>query len=161
LDIQHAYTASVRQMLQSKSNVPIEAWKILDQWQSTLNQLHPTDDEDNLPRTMLGRIDWLSKLWLLHQTNTDATWQARKKIDLRYHELSVNGYHRRLSETLELAPILDPFDISRSKRTPPVASPATQRGYLIREFSDPECKLHVDWTHAEFVIEGKKRRVEF
>lgn len=161
LDIQHAYTASVRQMLQSKSNVPIEAWKILDQWQSTLNQLHPTDDEDNLPRTMLGRIDWLSKLWLLHQTNTDATWQARKKIDLRYHELSVNGYHRRLSESLELAPILDPFDISRSKRTPPVESPATQRGYLIREFADPECKLHVDWTHAEFVIEGKKRRVEF
>lgn len=161
LEIQHAYAASVRQMLQSKSNVPIEAWKILDQWQSTLNQLHPTDDEANLPRTMLGRIDWLTKLWLLHQTNSDATWQARKKIDLRYHELSSSGYHRRLNETLELAPILDPFDISRSTRTPPVGSPATRRGYLIREFSDPECKLHVDWTHAEFIFEGKKRRVNF
>ncbi len=161
LDIQHAYAAAVRQMLQSKSSVPIEAWKILDQWQSTLNQLHPSDDESNLPRTMLGRIDWLSKLWLLHQTNKDATWQARKKIDLRYHELSSKGYHRRLNETLELAPILDPFEISRSKRTPPVGSPAAQRGYLIREFAGPECNLHVDWTHAEFVFEGKKRRVQF
>ena len=161
LEIQHAYAASVRQMLQSKTNVPIEAWKILDQWQSTLNQLHPTDDEANLPRTMLGRIDWLSKLWLLHQTNSDATWQARKKIDLRYHELSSSGYHRRLNETLELAPILDPFDISRSTRTPPVGSPATRRGYLIREFSDQGCNLHVDWTHAEFIFEGKKRRVDF
>jgi Pup amidohydrolase len=161
IDIQHAYAASVRQMLQSKSNVPIEAWKILDQWQTTLNQLHPTDDEANLPRAMLGRIDWLSKLWLLHQANKDATWQARKKIDLRYHELSSGGYHRRLSETLELAPILDPLDISRSRRTPPSNSPATQRGYLIREFSSPECKLHVDWTHAQFVFEGKKKSVRF
>jgi len=161
LDIQHAYAAAVRKMLQSKSNVPIEAWKILDQWQSTLNQLQPTDDEANLPRTMLGRIDWLSKLWLLHQTNAGATWQARKKIDLRYHELSGSGYHRRLNETLELAPILDPFDVSRAMRTPPMGSPATQRGYLIREFSDPECNLHVDWTHAEFTFEGKNRRITF
>jgi len=161
LDIQHSYAASVRQMLQSKSNVPIEAWKILDHWQSTLNQLHPTDDEANLPRTMLGRIDWLSKLWLLHQTSIDATWQARKKIDLRYHELSSRGYHRRLIETLELAPILDPIDVSRSKRTPPLNSPATRRGYLIREFSSPESSLHVDWTHAEFIFEGKKRTVNF
>ncbi len=161
LDIQHAYAAAVRQMLQSMSNVPIEAWRILDQWQSTLNQLHPTDDESNLPRTMLGRIDWLSKLWLLHQTNKDATWQARKKIDLRYHELSSRGYHRRLNETLELAPILDPTEISRSKRTPPVGSPATHRGYLIREFTGAECNLHVDWTHAEFVFEGKKHKIRF
>ncbi len=161
LDIQHAYAAAVRQMLQSKSNVPIEAWKILDHWQSTLNQLHPTDDEANLPRSMLGRIDWLSKLWLLHQTHVDATWQARKKIDLRYHELSSGGYHRRLNETLELAPILDPLDISRSKRNPPLNSPATRRGYLIREFSSPECELHVDWTHGEFYFEGQIRKVEF
>ena len=161
MEIQHAYAASVRHMLQSKSNVPIEAWKILDQWQTTLNQLHPTEDEANLPRAMLGRIDWLSKLWLLHQTNKDATWQARKKIDLRYHELSSGGYHRRLNDTLELAPILDPRDVSRCRRTPPAGTPATQRGYLIREFSAPECKLHVDWTHAQFVFEGKKRNVEF
>ena len=161
MDIQHAYAASVRHMLQSKTNVPIEAWKILDQWQTTLNQLHPTDDEANLPRAMLGRIDWLSKLWLLHQTDKNATWQARKKIDLRYHELSSGGYHRRLNETLDLAPILDPMDVSRSRRTPPSGSPATQRGYLIREFSAPECNLHVDWTHAQFVFEGKKRRIDF
>lgn len=161
LDIQHSYAASVRQMLQSKANVPIEAWKILDYWQSTLNQLHPTDDEANLPRAMLGRIDWLSKLWLLHQTNIDATWQARKKIDLRYHELSSGGYHRRLNETLELAPILDRFDVARCKRNPPLNSPATRRGYLIREFSSPECDLHVDWTHAEFVFEWKKQNVKF
>jgi Pup amidohydrolase len=161
MDIQHAYAAAVRQMLQSKSNVPIEAWRILDQWQTTLNQLHPTEDESNLPRNMLGRIDWLSKLWLLHQVNPDATWQSRKKIDLRYHELSQSGYHRRLNETLEIAPIIQPQDVARAKRTPPASSPATQRGYLIREFDDPDCHLRVDWTHAEFTFEDKKRRVHF
>jgi len=53
------------------------------------------------------------------------------------------------------------MDVSRSRRTPPSGSPATQRGYLIREFSAPECNLHVDWTHAQFVFEGKKRRIDF
>jgi len=161
LDIQHAYAGSVRQMLQSRSSVPIEAWRILDQWQTTLNQLRPTDDESNLPRSMLGRIDWLSKLWLLHQLKSDVSWQTRKKIDLRYHELSQDGYHRRLSEMLSLAPIMDPNDIARARRMPPTNTPATQRGYLIREFDAVECELKVDWTHAEFYFEGKKRRTRF
>ena len=161
LDIQHAYAAAVRQMLQTKSTVPIEAWKILDQWQTTLNQLMPTDDEANVPRTMLGRIDWLSKLWLLHQMKNQVSWQRRKKIDLRYHELSREGYHYRLMDMLCMAPLIDPSEVVKARRTPPSGTPAMKRGYLIREFSDSESQLHVDWTHAEFLLEGKRTRVKF
>ena len=161
LDIQHSYATAVRHFLQSKSNIPIEAWKILDQWQTTLNQLLPTDNESNLPKNMLGRIDWLSKLWLLHQMKTEVSWEVRKKIDLRYHEISNEGYHRRLLGMLGLPLILNANEIARAHRSPPLNSPATRRGYIIREFSQPECKLRVDWTHAEFFVEGEKRSVRF
>lgn len=161
LDIQHAYASEVRNFLQKHPNVPIEAWRILDQWQTTLNQLRPTDDESNLPRTMLGRIDWLSKLWILHQMKSETSWQARKKVDLRYHEISNEGYHYRLHRMLELAPLLDERELLRAARIPPADTPATHRGYIVREFSDDECDLRVDWTRAEFLIEGQRNRVFF
>ncbi len=161
LDIQHAYAAAVRSMLQSASQVPIEAWKILDQWQTTINQLRPSDDETHAPRSMLGRIDWLSKLWLLQQLPPSASWQLRKKVDIRYHELGENGYHRRLTENLKLAPILDEAEIAKARRVPPAGSPASQRGYLIREFSDPDAELNVDWSHATYRVEGVKKRSQF
>jgi hypothetical protein len=161
LDIQHAYASAVRQLLQSQSSVPVEAWRILDQWQTTLNQLHPTDDESNLPRNMLGRIDWLSKLWLLHQMRAEVSWQVRKKIDLRYHELSRDGYYERLMGMLGMAPLLDQNEIARARRSPPQGTPATQRGYIIREFSDSSCNIRCDWKRAEFYFEDEKRTIRF
>lgn len=161
LDIQHDYAAAVRHFLQSRSNIPIEAWKILDLWQTTLNQLHTIDEESHVQKNMLGRIDWLSKLWLLHQMKTEVNWQVRKKIDLRYHELSKEGYYRRLIEMLEIPPVIDANEIVRAKRSPPQNSPATRRGYFIREFSDLESKLTVDWTRAVFFVDGEKQDVRF
>lgn len=161
LDIQHAYAAEVRHFLQDQLSVPIEAWKILDAWQTTLNQMRPTDDESELPRNMLGRIDWMSKLWLLHQMRAETTWQVRKKIDLRYHELSKEGYHDRLQTMLEIAPLIDEHAIGRARRSPPHGTPATQRGYLIREFADSDSGMHCDWTHAEFRFDGRKRIARF
>jgi Pup amidohydrolase len=161
LDIQHAFTAAVRGFLQTQPNVPVEAWRILDQWQTTLNQLRPTDDESHLPRAMLGRIDWLSKLWILHQMKGETNWQVRKKIDLRYHEISEDGYHRRLHRMLELAPLLEESDIEKATRTPPSGTPATQRGYIVREFAGDECELKIDWEHAEFQVEEFRKKVYF
>jgi proteasome accessory factor A len=161
LDIQHAYASAVRHFLQSQSNVPVEAWRILDQWQTTLNQLRPTDDEANVPRSMLGRVDWLSKLWLLHQIQSDEGWQVRKKVDLRYHELSSEGYHDRLKNMLSLAPLVTPEELTRARRSPPQGTPATQRGYVIREFADPSSSMRCDWNRAEFYFEDQKRNVRF
>lgn len=110
---------------------------------------------------MLGRIDWLSKLWLLQQLNPSTSWQIRKKVDIRYHELTECGYHRRLLQTLKLAPIIDGEEVARAKRVPPVGSPAMQRGYLIREFSDADAQLAVDWSYATYKVEGQSKRTRF
>ncbi|MEQ1828995.1 MAG: proteasome accessory factor PafA2 family protein [Pirellula sp.] len=161
LDIQHAYASAVRHFLQSQANIPIEAWRILDQWQTTLNQLRPTEDESNLPRSMLGRVDWLSKLWLLHQIRDEESWQVRKKIDLRYHELSRDGYYDRLISMLGIAPLVSSDETGRARRTPPNGTPATQRGYIIREFADSASNMRCDWKMAQFSFENEKRTVRF
>lgn len=161
LELQHAYAAAVRNMLQDTQYVPQEAWKILDQWQTTLNQLGPSEDEKDLPRSMLGRVDWLSKLWLLDQINRDSPWNVRKKVDLRYHELSANGYQWRLMQMLQIAPIIDQQEIDRARRLPPQGTPAIKRGYLIREFANTDANLHVDWNVAVYWLEGKRQSSRF
>lgn len=85
----------------------------------------------------------------------------RKKIDIRYHELSDDGYFRQLLvdwEDLELVP-----SSRRQKRSvaPPSDSPAARRGWTIREFSGSRPDLRVAWTHAAIDEGRRKRRIDF
>jgi proteasome accessory factor A len=104
-------------------------------------------------------LDWCSKRWLLDQIAEDAPWSVRKKVDLRYHELSENGYLLRLRRAAALGDIVEEGDIERARRMPPEGSPAMKRGYLIREFAGDGHGLRVGWDRAEFKIDGRRRRV--
>ena len=89
--------------------------------------------------------------------------EARKKIDLRYHELSANGYHQRLAaaglvETPGGQSWLNEAALERAMRTPPPDSPATMRGHFIREFADGEETLRVNWKRVT-IGKGRDRRV--
>ena len=89
--------------------------------------------------------------------------EARKKIDLRYHELSEDGYHQRLSEAgLVETPCgqawLNDAELDRAMRTPPPDSPATMRGHFIREFADGNESLRVNWKRVT-IGQGRSRRV--
>jgi Pup amidohydrolase len=161
-DIQRGYLRQIKQWLESRTDVPQEAWEIIEQWQTTLNQLvmKPSDSGD-LPMLLVGRIDWLSKLWVLHQLEPDTAWQVKKKIDIRYHELSEHGYHRQLAEFLQLAPIVRDEEIERARRAPPVDSPACRRGNLIRELASGASELRVDWRSAQYELDGVKYQVRF
>ena len=66
-----------------------------------------------------------------------------------------------LAQSLELSPFLSAEELDRSKRLPPVDSPATQRGYWIREFASEHTKLEVDWQSIRWVSErGKVKHLE-
>jgi len=110
---------------------------------------------------LVGRIDWLSKLWLLHQMESDTAWAIKKKIDIRYHELSDQGYHRQLANYLQLSPIVNDGEIERARRAPPSDSPARRRGNLIREMSEGASELRVDWRSASYDLEGVHYHVHF
>lgn len=192
-EVSRHYLRALKRWLEQQSDVPREAWEIIEQWQTTLNQLvlSPNNitegSHSELPMMLVGRLDWVSKLWLLQQfsppkssiapaQNTlDATLSndnkneskvskdIRKKIDLRYHELSPQGYYRQLEATLENAPIISERELNRARRSPPSGSSAWRRGSLIRELqgADQQSDLVVEWHKARYRLEGQEYRVRF
>ena len=115
------------------------------------------------PDSLAGRLDWVAKLGLLEGMRGELSREARKKIDLRYHELSANGYHQRLAaaglvETPGGQSWLNEAALERAMRTPPPDSPATMRGHFIREFADGEETLRVNWKRVT-IGKGRDRRV--
>jgi len=127
LEIQQFYLSRCRNMLESTPDAPTEAWDILYRWEDVL----ATFERD--PRELVGRIDWVTKKFLLDQLGPAASWEARKKLDLRYHELSAEGYFERLKTTEMAVAHVDPAEIELAMQTPPPDSPAALRGRLIRE----------------------------
>lgn len=161
IDIQREYAKAVRGMLGESEDVPAEAWEILHLWQCTLDQLEESRHDTDCQRWLLGRVDWISKKWLLDQVPASTNWAIKKKIDLRYHELSGDGYQTRLSDALDVLPIVSDVQCNRALRLPPMNSRATRRGYLIREFASNDDVLRVSWDRAELMIGEKKKTIRF
>ncbi len=161
-EVQRAYANACKKWMEDRRDTHREAWQLLDLWQATLNQLilRPKE-ESSVPMTLVGRVDWISKLWLIQQMDPGAAWEIRKKIDIRYHELSPEGYHRKLSELVQIAPIVRDDELERARRGPPGDSPAQRRGNLIREFADSSSDLRVDWRSASYELEGTRYRIDF
>ncbi len=158
LDVQREYLQAARKFLQRHWQVPVEAWEIIQLWESTLENLRQSRHDPEARHWLLGRVDWLSKKWLMDQVALDASWSVRKKVDLRYHELSSEGYLYKLQDALQIHSSLDETLVERAIRNPPMGTPACKRGYLIREFSSADEYIRVDWELVE-LGEGRERRV--
>ncbi len=150
IELQRRYAAAVRQLL-TMSHQSIEAWEIVDQWQTTLDHLHESEHDVECQRWLLGRVDWVSKRWLMDQSKSRTSWAAQKKIDLKYHELSCQGYYHMMIQSLEFTPFISTAELNRSMRLPPLDTPAMQRSYWIREFSCENTKLEVDWRTIRWI----------
>jgi hypothetical protein len=162
MDLQRWYLNRLKKYLEACSDVPAEAWDIIDKWQTTLNQLSvKISNQESIPRMLVGRLDWLSKLWLLLQLDTTTPWPVRKKIDIRYHEMSEQGYHRKLIDMVELAPVVREDEIAVARRSPPPNTSARRRGNLIREFSSGDSELQVEWRQATYRVDGEIYHVDF
>jgi proteasome accessory factor A len=122
----------------------------------TLNQIDSIPKNQGQPPMLLvGRIDWISKLWLIQQLDENTVWSVKKKIDIRYHELSDQGYYQQLLDKLQLSPLITDREIDKAMRVPPSDSPAWRRGNLIRELSDAQSSLVVGWESASYELEGQ------
>ncbi|HUG68054.1 MAG TPA: proteasome accessory factor PafA2 family protein [Pirellulaceae bacterium] len=150
LQVQRYYLAGCRAFLNQQSDVPAEAWDALQLWNRTLGHLEQLDTEQldtgkEPADTLVGSIDWVTKKYLLERAGESANWAERKKIDLRYHELSEDGYFAML-QSAGLAPRLIAEEaIERATRLAPSNSPATMRGHYIREFADGEEPVTANW----------------
>lgn len=162
-DIQNAYATAIREMLGGSAKPPEEARQIVESWQFVLNHLDSSDDKSEPSRALVGRIDWITKLWILeHLKKENVSVDAKRKLDLRYHELSTQGYFHRVMDVVEIPKVVTRRGIMRAKGNPPADDPVSiTRSYLIREFSHSTSHLLMDQDTAQWIENGQMKRVRF
>jgi len=162
VEIQKVYlNAAERFVQQTPANMRGEAPLVLERWTELLDAVisfrqDAADIEDGL-----GRVDWMTKRWMMDNLGNDAQWPERKKIDLRYHELSEDGYFNQFIDHRPELLLVDEDLIQRRRRSPPAGSPAAKRGWMIREFADSDEAMQTEWTHAMIGRGRRRRRVDF
>jgi proteasome accessory factor A len=154
LEIQRFYLEACRRFVAQSADPPPEAMDVLRRWADVLDQL--TTDRSAL----VGRLDWVTKQFFLERAGAGLPWAARKKIDLRYHELSPSGYWTRLQAMGLSAALTTAAEVDQAMRCPPPSSPALQRAHYIREFSGSNTLLKVGWRFLEIIKDGATETIE-
>lgn len=178
LEIQKDYLSAAKAFVESvPANLRGEANLVLYRWQELYEAAANFRKDATDTSLAMGRVDWLTKLQLLESLDKQAKpvpstiipgddasiggWASKKKIDLRYHELSDEGYYGLLLETRPELRLVDDEQIARRRKSPPAGSPAARRGWLIREFGGEQGTMKSEWSYAIIGRGKSKRRVEF
>jgi Pup amidohydrolase len=145
LELQRFYLEACRRYLDQQPQAPAEALDILQRWEDAVEGLVESKQLGHCVPRLIGTLDWVTKQYLLGQLDADASWSARKKVDIRYHELSEEGYFQRLQRAGVTQQVVDESEIERAMRLAPPATPATARGRYIREFSGGDEPVTANW----------------
>ncbi|QEG42092.1 proteasome accessory factor PafA2 family protein [Roseimaritima ulvae] len=159
LEIQYSFLHACRRFVAARQeDAPAEVAVVLQRWEESLDAAQAFRDRADDMQPAIGKIDWLTKRWMLDQMSPQAPWAVRKKVDLRYHELSDEGYFERVVEAMPATILTSEASVERAGRMPPGDSRAGRRGHLIREFFDGDQPLRVSWSHV-VIGQGRTRRV--
>jgi Pup amidohydrolase len=144
LDIQRSYLDACRHFVGRQAAGDARAAEVLRVWQETLDLLRRD------PSRLVGRLDWVTKRHLLDAAGPGASADERRKLDLRYHELSPEGYYLRL-EAAGIAPVVvEPEEVVAAIDRPAEGSPAAARGRLIRQSAESGGAVRVGWSSVVF-----------
>lgn len=150
VEIQRVYLAAARTYAETlegerrrTAEHTLQHWRQLFELASAFRR-----DARDTQRAM-GRIDWLTKRVLMDGLGKDATWAERKKIDLRFHELSPDGYYRQILLADPTLALVDPEAIETRRRSAPVGTRAIRRGAWIREFAADGSDARAEWSHGQ------------
>ena len=144
LELQRFYLDACRTFLNTCPEAPAEAWEVFHLWEDTLDELSELAAGEE-PEVLIGKLDWVTKRYLMDRSVSDPTWEESKKIDIRYHELSSDGYYQMLDESGLTTSAVQPEEIERALRSAPPDSPATTRGHYIREFAFGDQPVRANW----------------
>ena len=162
IDLQRAYLLAAQSFVEATpANMRGEAPTVLKRWKELLDAVIDFRRDANDVSRAVGRVDWLTKRWMIDQLGREADWAARKKVDRRYHELSPDGYFYQLMEGRPELRLVDEDRIRRRRRSPPPSSPAARRGWMIREFANSDEAIQSEWSFAMIGRGRNRRRVEF
>ncbi|MCA9490295.1 MAG: proteasome accessory factor PafA2 family protein [Myxococcales bacterium] len=139
LEIQRWYQERAREWVEQAEVRDLEAWRVVTLWGEVLETL------ESHPEALFGRVDWITKLHLISSAG-DLAWAARKKIDLRYHDLP-DGYFTWLEADGLVTRLTSDEEVARATHTPPQDTPARLRGDLVRTAPDAVLE-QLDWRSA-------------
>jgi proteasome accessory factor A len=152
LQLQRFYLEACRRYVEAASNPSPEAAPLLQLWAETLDTL------EKEPLKLIGKLDWVTKKHLLDEAGSEAPVAVRRKIDLRYHELTKEGYYLQL-EAAGVAPTLvEPEEVLAAIGVPPEGTPAAIRGRLIRQYAAERERIVASWG-VVILGTGPKARV--
>jgi proteasome accessory factor A len=141
LDLQRWYLRRAEEFLAAQRVASLETRELVALWRSTLEAL------ERNPSSLVGRLDWVTKRALMVGPRPLSA-AARKKIDIKYHELG-SGY-LSLLEQRGIAPVrLLQADIDAAVLHPPNNTPAWKRGRLITNAGERRVDLRVSWRNVD------------
>jgi len=142
LEIQRFYLERARRHLHDAPAARVEDRQVVRLWGEALDALEAGD-----LGALVGRLDWVTKRFLLERCGADADDATLKTLDLRYHELG-DGYFARLEQAGESAELVGAEAVRRAVREPPEDTPAFFRGRLIRRQAGVDTPIVVSWDSA-------------
>jgi proteasome accessory factor A len=141
-EVQRAYLEAVEGFVREHPAPALEAQELLRLWRETLDLL----DEDE--GALVGRLDWVTKKYLLQKIGAGKPWVVRKKIDLRYHELD-SGYWAELNAAGVVQRLTTEEEILRAIEEPPEDSPAKVRARFVKDLRWSGEKVQMSWSEVK------------
>jgi len=138
LELQRFYYERARAWLETRDVTPLEDREVVRLWGQVLDALEAD------PSTLVGRVDWVSKRYLIETAAAGERYEVQKKVDLRYHELG-GGYYDLL-ESKGVAPrLVEPDAVTAAMRAPPEDTPAVLRSRIIKDVRHDGATVYVSW----------------
>lgn len=138
LEIQRFYCERARRFLREQAAVSLDAQDVVNRWADVLDALE-TD-----PETLVGRIDWVTKRYLLETAGANIGDAARKKIDVRYHELGT-GYLAQMADDGFVDRVTSYEAVTEAMFEAPAGSPARLRSRYVRGSTS---RTRIDWREV-------------
>ena len=149
LELQRYYVEEAKAFLKQSKATSMEASEVVEQWDEVITVLERKD-----MTALVGRLDWVTKRYLLEACGDPGDAAMLKTIDLRYHELG-EGYAFQFARSGNVHKLLSPLEVERAIEEPPEDTPAFTRGRFIRSRAPNLTPVRISWRSA--LIGGRLR----
>ena len=141
LEIQQRYLQLATDYLQTP-RATLEDHEIVRLWREVLGKIK-TDTT-----SLLGRLDWVTKKYLLQSSDGQLEYWSLKKIDLKYHELGT-GYFDLMQRDGMTLDIFTSEEVERAVFEPSSPDRVKLRSRLIQSVSLADQPMTISWSQAK------------
>jgi proteasome accessory factor A len=150
IELQRYYLEQAKLFLQKQAAISVEYRDVVRLWEQMLQHVE-TD-----PGKAFGCLDWVTKRTLMNSPDTTGlNADARKKIDLKYHQIG-NGYYDELKASGLVEILVEDKDVETAIFDPPQTR-AALRSRLIKQILDSDKELIVSWEQVRVKSADSKK----